>query len=245
MARAQSWDPSERLPWLADTSRARPQPRQARRSWYPLVAAVSVAGAIAYGGWTAVERSRAPPPAPASVRSAETAPLSAPQAAVPQEARPQPPSASERAALRPAAEPTAAQRTVADPAPARRVKPATSSRRATARVAPKQRQRVQRRATAAPAYQPRAWSSGVRGRIIQVGAFATPAQAHREWNRVYYRHPLLRPLPPRVVRSNIRGRTYYRLQLGTFSHAHSELLCQRLRSAGEGCIVLGVRGNRR
>lgn len=240
MARAQSWDPSERLPWLTDTARARPQPRQPRRSWYPLVAAVSIAGAIAYGGWTAVERTTAPAPPQAPVRSVEAAPLPAPRAAVPQEARPQPPSASEREALRPAAEASAVERTLATPAPAKRVKPAPSRR-----AAPRQRERVQSRATAASAYQPRAWSSGVRGRIIQVGAFATPAQANREWNRVYYRHPLLRPLPPRVVRSNIRGRTYYRLQLGTFSHAHSELLCQRLRSAGEGCIVLGVRGNRR
>lgn len=235
MARAQSWDPSDRLPWLADAPRARPQPRQPRRSWIPLVAAVSVAGAIAYGGWTAVERSTAPEPAPAP---AEPMRVAAPRAAVPEEARPQPPSASEREALRPVAEATQVERSVARPEPARRVKPATPRRSAPG-------QRAHRRATAAPAYQPRAWSSGVRGRIIQVGAFATPAQANREWNRVYYRHPLLRPLPPRVVRSNIRGRTYYRLQLGTFSHAHSELLCQRLRLAGEGCIVLGVRGNRR
>lgn len=239
MAQAQSVDP-ERLPWLTDTARARPQPRQPRRSWYPLVAAVSLAGAIAYGGWIAVERSSAPEPTPAPLRSAQPVPLPQPRAAVPQEARPQPPSASEREALRPTARATAVERTVAKAVPAKRAKPATSRH-----SAPRQRQRVQRRATAAPAYQPRAWSSGVRGRIIQVGAFATPAQANREWNRVYYRHPLLRPLPPRVVRTNIRGRTYYRLQLGTFSQAHSELLCQRLRLVGEGCIVLGVRGNRR
>jgi cell division protein FtsN len=98
--------------------------------------------------------------------------------------------------------------------------------------------------TSAPPYDPRAWNSGVRGRIIQLGAFRTSAQANGEWNRVYYRYPLLRPLPPRVLKTKIRGRTYYRLQLGTFSQAHSELLCQRLRATGEGCIVLGLRGRR-
>ena len=233
-------DQSERLPWLPNAAparqRPRPQPRQPRRSWYPLLLAVSAAGAIAFGGWSLVQRDVAPAPTPAAVEPAETValpPATAPEIA----AEPQAPSAAERDALRPKAGPAPAERTAtarpkrrAAAAAPRRVKPSAAVRPA----AP----------MSSPAYDPRAWQSGVRGRIIQLGAFATRAQADREWRRVYYRHPLLRPLPPRVVRTNIRGRTYYRLQLGTFSQAHSELLCQRLRMTGEGCIVLGLRGRR-
>ena len=147
-------------------------------------------------------------------------------------AEPQAPVAAERDALRPApAEPAITAR------PKRRAARAAPQRKATTPVAPAAK-------PAAATYDPRAWNSGVRGRIIQLGAFRTSAQAHGEWKRVYYRHALLRPLPPRVVKTKIRGRTYYRLQLGTFSQAHSELLCQRLRATGEGCIVLGLRGRR-
>ena len=225
-------DPSERLPWLADP--VRPQPRQPRRSWYPLIIAVSASAAIAYGGWTLGQRSNGPEPRIAE--PARTVPLPEPRIASPSsDARPQAQSAGEREALNPSRDPIIAQ-------PAER--PASRTKPAERRSAPVRRAQASRSAdapasaTAKPAYDPRAWASGVPGRVIQVGAFATRAQAQREWRRVYYRYPLLRPLSPRVLKSRIRGRTYFRLQLGTFSHAHSELLCQRLRRTGQGCIVL-------
>ena len=36
------------------------------------------------------------------------------------------------------------------------------------------------------------------------------------------------------------GRTYYRLQYGTTSQAHSEILCQRMRIVGQSCVVVGL-----
>lgn len=237
MAQARSLDPSERLPWLTDTSR--PQPRQPRRSPFPLVIALSAAGAIAFAGWSAIERSTAPAPAP--VVPARTVPLPPPTLASPADAGPQAPSVSERQALRPAAEPVATR-----PAATRRAKAAALPAKSTARAKARTSDSPRGPAAAAPAYDSKAWNSGVRGRVIQLGAYRTSAQAQSEWRRVYGRYPLLRPLSPRVMKTRIRGRTYHRLQLGTFSHAHSELLCQRLRTLGEGCMVVGLpkRGRR-
>lgn len=231
MAQARSLDPSERLPWLSDSSR--PQPRQPRRSPIPLLIAVSAAGAIAFAGWTAIERGADPAPAPAL--PARTVPLPPPSESATSAAEPQAVTAAEREALQPAAEPVAAR--PAAPAPATAAEP---RQRTDARAEPRRNRAASAPAAAGPAYQPRAWNSGVRGRIIQLGAFRTSAQAQAEWRRVYARYPLLRPLSPRVLKSRVRGKTVYRLQLGTFSHAHSELLCQRLRTLGEGCMVLGL-----
>ncbi|MGI8704333.1 MAG: SPOR domain-containing protein [Sphingomicrobium sp.] len=232
MSNAVHADPSERLPWLSDA--ARPQPRQSRRSWYPLVIAASAAGAIAFGGWTIGQRSTAPAPAP--VRSVQTVPLPPPLAAAPADAQPRP--VSEREALRPQTPPSSAAAVA--PAPPRERARTAAPRRKAAGPTRSAQASVPAAKSAAPPYDPKAWNSGVRGRIIQLGAFQTPAQAQAEWRRVYARYPLLRPLSPRVLKSRIRGRTYHRLQLGTFSHAHSELLCQRLRVLGEGCMVLGL-----
>jgi hypothetical protein len=221
-------DPSERLPWLPNA--APPPERPRRRPRAPLIVSAGVAVALAAGSWALMQQG--PAPRPVAVEPVETVALPPPTVAPEAAAEPQAPLAAEREALRPApAESAATAR------PKRRVAKAVPQSKAAKRIraAP---------SINAPPYNSRAWQSGVRGRIIQLGAFRTSAQAHGEWKRVYYRHPLLRPLPPRVVKSKIRGRIYYRLQLGTFSQAHSELLCQRLRAIGEGCIVLGLRGRR-
>ena len=241
MARAASVDPSDRLPWLSE---AAPKPAP-QRSRVPVVLMALAAGAAGAAGWTALQRAVAPEQV---TIPAETVRLPPPIAAKPVE-RAAPP-VSDREAL---ALPPAPSTRASEPAPPPKARPASKAKAPAARPKPSARKRSVSRARAAtpapsagvarssPAYDPRAWNSGVAGRIIQLGAFTSPAQANGQWNRVYYRYPLLRPLPPRVVRTNIRGRTFYRLQLGTFSHAHSEMLCQRLRAIGEGCIVLGLK----
>jgi hypothetical protein len=232
MADAALVDPSDRLPWLNDTKRAQPTPR---RSWLvPAAAGLASGLALATAGWVLLDRGAAPQTEP--VRTVERIALPAPQSSGSQDVEPQRASAAEREALEPVAEPTQPKR--AAPAQKRR---RTHAAQRPAKTEAAEREPAQTAANSAgPRYEPRAWQSGVPGRIIQVGAFRSPAQANAQWRRVYYRYPLLRPLPPRVVRTNVRGKTYYRLQLGTFSQAHSELLCQRLRAVGEGCIVLGL-----
>ncbi|MDQ3478598.1 MAG: SPOR domain-containing protein [Pseudomonadota bacterium] len=246
MARAAAIDPSDRLPWLSEpSSEAAP-----RRSMLPVVLIAAAAGAAGAAGWTVLQRAIAPE-TPTQVAPVET--VRRPSPVVVREPTKPPVSDRETVSL-PVARPTPAAEPVPVPKanvapPAREasaVKPKPSARKARpARKRPTATARApaSRAAARTSTYDPRAWNSGVQGRIIQLGAFRTPAQANGQWNRVYYRYPVLRPLPPRVVRTSIRGRTYYRLQLGTFSHAHSELLCQRLRAIGEGCMVLGL--NRR
>ena len=41
------------------------------------------------------------------------------------------------------------------------------------------------------------------------------------------------------VQSKRDGKSYYRLQMGTTSQAHSVVLCQKLRMIGQSCIVIG------
>ena len=222
---------SERLPWLPNTPpAAKPQPRR-RGGAFATVAAI--AGLAALGAWALAERAREPGPTAAS--PAATVRLPVPPIEQRDEAAPATqtgaPSVSERDALR-ADSPSVAERA------------ASSPQRRPAR----QRAVEEPKAQAAPAaakaepspYDPRAWNSGVPGRIIQLGSYPSSAKAQAEWRRVYQRYPLLQPLSPRVIKAKVRGKARYRLQLGTFSQAHSELLCQRLRTLGEGCIVLGM-----
>jgi hypothetical protein len=54
-------------------------------------------------------------------------------------------------------------------------------------------------------------------------------------------YPGVAPLPATVVSDlNSRGRTFYRFQIGTTSQAHSEVLCQRMRSIHFSCAVIGL-----
>lgn len=209
-------DSEDRLPWLENSKTA---PAPSRRSPVALLVAAIAGGAIALAGSQLVQSDSKPEEARPPVRTIALPPPAAPTLA---DAEPQGPSESERAALAPvASEPAAAPRRTVH---AKVHRPAAGRSTAKASVP----------------YDPRAWKSGIAGRIIQLGAFRTSRQAHSEWKRVYYRYPLLRPLPPRVLKSRIGGRIFYRLQLGTFSQAHSELLCQRLKATGQGCIVLGL-----
>jgi len=234
MPRAVAADPSERLPWLGDPGF--PKPRQPRRSWLPLAIATLVAGAIALAGWGLVTEGRAPVPAP-SAPPAESVALPPPRAVPQAEPAPESASPAERDALRPSSDTASNLAPQAAAGSEKKARPAVNKR--ARRAGPAATPTEPATQVAAP-YDPKAWNSGVRGRIIQVGAFPTSAKAQGEWRRLYSRYPLLRPLSPRIIKSKRGGRTWHRLQLGTFSHAHSELLCQRLRATGEGCIVLGM-----
>ena len=67
-------------------------------------------------------------------------------------------------------------------------------------------------------------------------AGARPSRAGAKIVRVY---PGMRRLEGggRAGPSLRNGRTFYRLQFGTTSQAHSEVLCQRMRVIGQSCVV--------
>ncbi len=83
-----------------------------------------------------------------------------------------------------------------------------------------------------------------RGRVVQLGAYATRAQADETWRKVTRRYPYLASKPKMVNSVDVRAlgggrRTrMYRLQLGTSSQAQSAVICQQLEKAGQSCVVV-------
>ena len=83
-----------------------------------------------------------------------------------------------------------------------------------------------------------------RGRVVQLGAYATRVQAEEIWRKVTRRYPYLASKPKMVNSVDVRAlgggrRTrMYRLQLGTSSQAQSAVICQQLEKAGQSCVVV-------
>lgn len=94
--------------------------------------------------------------------------------------------------------------------------------------------------------QPLLWSAekveGASGRLVRVGNFRSAEEAEEGWRATLRKYPGMQRLPSRVVpiQSLRDGRTQYRIQVGTTSQAHSEVLCQRVRAIHHSCTVIGV-----
>jgi hypothetical protein len=95
-----------------------------------------------------------------------------------------------------------------------------------------------------PSYTKTPWPvravEGSSGRLVRVGTFETRLQAKRGWRQLMRNNPSLQRLPALVVAapSARDGKTYYRLQMGTTSQAHSAILCQRMRMIGQSCVIV-------
>jgi hypothetical protein len=87
-----------------------------------------------------------------------------------------------------------------------------------------------------------AWdSAGAHGRMIRVGAYSSIHDAKLGWRHMVEARPALAGLPATVVGvTNSRGQHFYRLQIGTSSQAHSEVLCQRVEKIDLSCAVIGL-----
>ena len=243
----------DRLPWLADEAETQ-TPRTTRRRWVVLLAAgfaslILAAGAIywlganraAGTGDPAVTQRSVPPvtiplPAPLEVPPQPQIALQPPPQVEPVTAPP-PPVASEAPKLR--------------RAPARSKVRAKSSRRATrsARSVPAAKAKVVRpapvtaRKSGAPPLWPVRAESNSAGRLVRIGRYTSARNAKRGWHQVARAYPGMQQLPALVVpvRGAQTGRTYYRLQMGTTSQAHSEVLCQRAHAINLSCVVLDIR----
>jgi hypothetical protein len=82
---------------------------------------------------------------------------------------------------------------------------------------------------------------GASGRLVRIGHFATASEAERGWETVLTQYPgmqRLRSLPV-AIKSLRDGHLYYRLQVGTTSEAHSDVVCQRVRDMDQSCTVIG------
>jgi hypothetical protein len=78
--------------------------------------------------------------------------------------------------------------------------------------------------------------------MVRVGTFYSRRQAKQGWSRIVKVYPGMRNLRAVVVPNpSLRnGQTFYRLQFGTTSQAHSTVLCQRMRVVGQSCVVVGL-----
>ena len=85
-------------------------------------------------------------------------------------------------------------------------------------------------------------SDGANGRVVRIGAYGSRLNAKKGWQQIVSRYPGMRRLKAVVapVPAPGSGKTYYRLQFGTTSQAHSEVLCQRMRAIRKTCTVVGL-----
>jgi len=249
---------NERLPWLTDDV------VPASRGNFAKVAGLALAGTIAVGGlsfWLGMNAERftgsgepvettqpqarvllpepvLPAPAPA--------PTLMPDEVVPQvEPAPVPPPVA-----LPRAAAVAPTRSVQRAPVRRRVQIRTATvnddnLRETVKVQQEAAKLAEKKAAANKAWTP--WeSAGAEGRMVRIGTYRTRADAKRAWTKLVKLYPGMKTL--RAVTNDIpsarNGRTYYRLQFGTTSQAHSEVLCQRMRTIGQSCVVVDLSGAR-
>ena len=85
-------------------------------------------------------------------------------------------------------------------------------------------------------------SSEASGRMVRVGTYANLRQGKQAWSRLAKVFPGMKKLPAVVtdIPSQRNGKVYYRLQIGTTSQAHSEVLCQRMKAIGQSCVVVDL-----
>lgn len=90
-------------------------------------------------------------------------------------------------------------------------------------------------------------SAAASGRMVRVGTYSSLQQGKQAWARLAKVYPGMKSLPAVVtdLPSLRNGRVYYRLQIGTTSQAHSEVLCQRMRTIGQSCVVVDIAGARK
>jgi hypothetical protein len=82
---------------------------------------------------------------------------------------------------------------------------------------------------------------GASGRLVRIGHFATESDAKKGWETVLRQYPGMQGLKslPVPIKSLRDGHLYYRLQVGTTSRAHSDVVCQRVRDMDQSCSVIG------
>lgn len=235
----------DRLPWLADE----PQLRGARRRGWLLVLGALVAALAGFASavyWFGLARQPAPPvvqatPAPVTVplpAAREAPPPAQPRIALdppplvePVAAPPSPPPAAREA---PKTQRAAVRRTVRAKAPPRAARPAR-------KPVAKPKSVTRKTGAALPLWPVRAEHNSA-GRLVRIGRFSTPRKAKRGWHQIMRAYPGMSRLPALVVPS---GGSHYRLQMGTTSQAHSEVLCQRMRAVRLSCVVLDIPATRR
>ena len=245
-----AYDP-DRLPWLSEER----TPRR-KRDWtsillLALLVALLVAG-VSY--WLGMRSTAGPDVLTGTIRSAPaaTVKLPAPTIVEPraEQVRPAPmpdvqPVAEPLPIRIPQAEPVRRTRTTVSRHTSARPKVRTVSHLARVRAAQAKRPVAAQRPAPMQAW-PASVSEGASGRVVRIGAFGSRRQAKLGWWKIIHKYPGMRRLRAVVapLPSPRDGRIYYRLQFGTTSQAHSEVLCQRMRFIAQSCVVVGLPAGR-
>jgi hypothetical protein len=256
----------DRLPWLSDTRRPRRSSDSTSLLFWAFLAIVLVAG-VSY--WLGIKSVRQPDEFTDILGGPPAVTEELPQP-TPSPARPMPPPAPApvEAPGLPDASPVFEPAPVPIPGVARArpeeveaaadrapkiapQKSAPSKKAAVAAEADSGTAEAPKDSDASAAPRPKrlqAWpadqSAGAYGRVVRVGTFYSRRQAKQGWARIVRVYPGMRRLRAVVVGNpSLRnGRTFYRLQFGTTSQAHSEVLCQRMRVVGQSCVTVGLPG---
>lgn len=233
----------ERLPWLTDDVRRRPRPRRSASWVVAFLAASAVAIIAAFSFWLGMNGTLNPKPAvstqqettvdlpPANALPEPT--LVGPEPAMPQvEPAPVPAPVVIRQQEEVRIAHTTRERKVARRANVTRSKAATAAKKAPEK----------KKVTYSNPWK----SEGVSGRMVRIGAYGSLEKGKKAWAQIAQLSPSFKRLPAVVTDLPSRtGRIYYWLQVGTTSQAHSEVLCQRMRSIGQSCLVVDLAGARR
>ena len=237
-----AYDP-DRLPWLTEERKQRRKAGSGAMLLWALLAGLLIAGA-AY--WLGLRSATETDNFPAAMRQAPAATVKLPEPVIAEpEVRPAP-----MPDVQPIAEPAPVR--IAQAAPARKAR-ATVSRRASVRAKPRpvshlarvrsaqaKRPVTVRRAAPMPVW-PASVSQGAYGRVVRIGAYGSRRAAKLGWWKIVSKYPGMRRLKAVVAAvQSPSGRIYYRLQFGTTSQAHSEVLCQRMRVIARTCAVIGL-----
>jgi hypothetical protein len=231
----------ERLPWLTDDVRRRPKKRSA--NWVvAFLAASAVAIIAALSFWLGMNGAFAPTPAVQTQPETRVDLPAADPLFEPAPIQPEP--------VMPRVEPAPF------PAPVvirqqEEIRIASASRRHEAAhraktMHPKAAAAVKKIPEKKTVAYSNPWKSdGVSGRMVRIGAYGSLEKGKKAWSQLAQLSPSFKRLPAVVTDLPSRtGRIYYWLQVGTTSQAHSEVLCQRMRSIGQSCLVVDLAGAR-
>jgi len=246
MTEAQGAVGLDRLPWLADEPPA-PNRGGSVLPWALAVTALVAASAYWFGA-TATHREE-PTPRSAAAPS-QTVPLPQARPAPAAHLEPVEPIVAPPIAIveQPAREPTTHRTPIerVRDTPVRRVVEHADSQSVASvpEAKPVETKPVETKADDVPQIWPVRVIPGASGRLVRIGAFGSVHQAKKGWWAIMRVNPTLKRLPALVVpvQSRRNGKTYYRLQMGTTSQAHSAVLCQRMRMIAQSCVVIGLNG---
>lgn len=80
-------------------------------------------------------------------------------------------------------------------------------------------------------------SGGGSGAVVQLGAFPSEGAANSAWTAQSKRFDYLAGLGKSIQKAEVNGRTFYRLRVNAGSASAAQELCNKLKVAGEGCLV--------